>query len=104
MSKLISFSRSRARSRVRSTSMSTPLPRWVQLDLDAGAFDVGERELLDAAVDGQGRGSVVLADEAAGHRAAVVRADLDQTADVAPPVPRQRQRPVHAGRGDLERV
>src|SRR4051794_39325708 len=104
MSKLISFSRSRARSRVRSTSMSTPLPRWVQLDLDAGALDVCERDVLHAAVDVESCRAVVLVHDAAGHRAPVVRAHLDQPADVATPVPWERQRPVDTGRSDLEGV
>src|SRR4051794_12852664 len=104
MSKLISFSRSSARSRVRSTSMSTPLPRGIELHLHARAIHVGELDVLHTAVDVERHRAVVLADDAARDSPAVVGADLDQPPDVATPVARMCQRAIHAGRGDLEGV
>ncbi len=104
MSKEISFSRSRARSSVMSMSMAQLLLRRLNSIWTLAFATSASATPPLGAVDVERGRVVVAAGDPAGERAAVAARDLDQPADVAPPVPRVGQRPVDPGRGDLEGV
>ena len=80
---------------------------WLPVELDLHRAPWRRRRSPACArvpVDVEHHAVVVALADPAGQRLALGRGHLDQPAEVAAPVPRQGQRPVDAGRGDLERV
>ena len=75
-----------------------------ELDLDAGADDVVVRQRPGHTVDLEVRGGLPGGDDPSGDGGAVGEHRADEPAAVALPVAGHPQRPLHAGRADLQHV